>query len=175
MRLPAPLSWQAASLAAALCCAALPSHAQQELSVKVKSAYIVHLAQFVDWPLDNNSTLRVCVTGDHDISTLLEQMNGKALKGRTVQVIPEPLKDLSACQVLFIGKYQSNPEGLLQQVRGKPVLSVGDLKHFTLDGGLFGFSEDAGRIRLEVNPQAIEASGLKVSAKLLEVARIARP
>jgi hypothetical protein len=54
-------------------------------------------------------------------------------------------------------------------------LTVGDADNFAYQGGIVGFYVEAGRIKLEINPDAARAAKLRISAKLLEVARTIPP
>jgi len=48
---------------------------------------------------------------------------------------------------------------------------VGDGEGFAGRGGIVGFYTDAGKIKLEVNQEASRAAHLRLSSKLLELAR----
>ncbi len=52
------------------------------------------------------------------------------------------------------------------------VLLVGSGEEFTAAGGIVGFINRNGRIKLQINLQAIKQTGLKISAKLLEIAEL---
>ena len=54
----------------------------------------------------------------------------------------------------------------------KPVLTVGETDAFMRAGGVIRFYLDDGRVRFEINPDAAARAGVKVSSKLLNLARI---
>ena len=58
---------------------------------------------------------------------------------------------------------------------GAPVLTVGEADRFARRGGMIGFFFEDNRVRLEVNRAAAERAGLRVSSKLLAVARLVKP
>jgi hypothetical protein len=60
-------------------------------------------------------------------------------------------------------------------MRNKPALIVGDHEQFAHRGGMVNFFKEGSKVRFEVNTAAIEGSGLKISAKLLQVAKIVSP
>ena len=77
------------------------------------------------------------------------------------------------CHILYVcsSEEQQLPR-VLSQVGNAGVLTVSDIPHFAERGGMIGFVPDQGRVRIEINaPQAFHA-GLKISSKLLEIARI---
>jgi hypothetical protein len=53
-------------------------------------------------------------------------------------------------------------------------LVVGESEEFIEQGGMIGFVNKQGKIKLQINLKTIKQSGLKVSAKLLEVAELVK-
>jgi YfiR/HmsC-like len=53
----------------------------------------------------------------------------------------------------------------------RPVLTVGETAHFVQDGGIVGFRLEEKKVRFEINVGAAEKARLKVSAKLLALAK----
>jgi len=51
---------------------------------------------------------------------------------------------------------------------------VGESGEFIEQGGMIGFVNKEGKIKLQINLKTINQSGLKVSAKLLEVADVVK-
>ena len=52
------------------------------------------------------------------------------------------------------------------------VLTVGEAAGFTEAGGIFNFVVQENQIKLELNLEAANKSGLKISAKLIAVSRL---
>jgi hypothetical protein len=48
---------------------------------------------------------------------------------------------------------------------------VGDTEHFAADGGVIGLVIEANKIRFEINLEAAEKANLKISARLLALAK----
>ena len=55
---------------------------------------------------------------------------------------------------------------------GLPVLTVGEADNFTRDGGIISFYAQGTKIRFEINKQVAENAGLRISSRLLRLARI---
>jgi hypothetical protein len=51
------------------------------------------------------------------------------------------------------------------------VLTVGETEQFVQDGGIIGFLLAEKKMRFEINLESAEKSGLKISAKLLALAK----
>lgn len=145
--------------------------AAQELEAKVKAAYIFNLVKYVDWPSLPADALRICVAGSDPVGALLTELNDRTIKDRALKVQLDLPADPSACQVLYISRSETHWQQLLSQARGRSVLTVSDLADFARQGGVVGFYAEAGRIRLEINPAAAQAAQLRISAKLMELAR----
>lgn len=145
--------------------------AESPLETKVKAAYLVHLAKFVEWPSLPANEMRICVTGSEGVGEMMRQLASKPLRDRPLKVELGVPGDPAQCQVLYIGPTEKNARDLLKRVRGQGVLTVGDQDDFTRQGGIVGFYGEAGKIKLEINPAAARGANLKISAKLLELAR----
>ncbi|HEX3130711.1 MAG TPA: YfiR family protein, partial [Thermoanaerobaculia bacterium] len=85
---------------------------------------------------------------------------------------PDSLDDLRDCHVLFVSRSERGrlPE-VLAQVQGEPVLTVGDTDGFLKAGGIINFVLDENKVRFQINPEAAERSRLKISSKLLRLAK----
>jgi hypothetical protein len=145
---------------------------------QIKAAFLFHFAQFVEWPegafKDANRPLTSCTVGGDPFGGVLDQsLRAKVIGEHGVRV--EHLKQLDGvhdCQVLFIGAAQSkNAASILASVKGEPVLTVGETPHFAEDGGMIGFCLEGNKIRFEVNAGAVSAAKLKMSARLLTLAK----
>lgn len=147
----------------------------EDLEAKVKSAYLFHLVKFVEWPELPPTELRLCVLGDGAVGSQLSELAGRPAKNRSLVVAVDPEAGPAGCQLLFIGRARSGAEGLLERLRGSPVLTVGDRDGFVASGGIVGFYSEGGRIKLEIDPEAARTAGLRISGKLMELARPVAP
>ena len=145
---------------------------------QVKAAFLYHFAQFVEWPpeafKDADSPITYCTIGEDPFQGALDaSLNGKALGPRRFRVQHlKPPAGLDGCHVLFIGNGEKGSiPGRLASVQEKPVLTVGESEHFADDGGVIGFCLEGNKVRFEINLSAAEHANLKVSARLLTLAR----
>ncbi len=145
--------------------------AESALETKVKAAYLFNLTKFVDWPDLPSDEMHICVIGNPALGALLQELSGRQVKARALridlngEVIPE------LCQLLFISRTSDRWRELSGQLQDSSVLTVSDLEDFAEDGGIVGFYRDGGKIRLEINTGAARKANLKISSKLLELAR----
>lgn len=155
--------------------------AQSELvgEYQVKAAFLYNFAKFVEWPADTfsdtHAAIQLCVMGEDPFGDSLEQtVRGKAIHGRPFAVKRlQPDEDPRLCQILFISSSEKQHlTRILGSVRGSSVLTVGDTQHFARLGGIINFVLEESKVRFEINANAAERARLKISAKLLSLARI---
>jgi hypothetical protein len=159
-------------LLAALATAA-PAWPGQDVSAeyRVKAGYLYNFVRFVEWP-GVSSLLTICVAGRNPFGDVLEELvRGEVVNGRrlTSRIILEPDP---ACNVVFVPN--GGPSSTyLRAARGTPTLTIGEAATFIQQGGIARFYVDGGNVRFEISPAAAEQSGLRISSRLLQLAKIA--
>ncbi len=61
---------------------------------------------------------------------------------------------------------------ILEILQGAHVLTVGETDRFAQSGGMINFVLEENRVRFEINVEAADRAGLKISSKLLELAHV---
>ncbi len=145
---------------------------------QVKAAFLYNFARFIEWPpssfADASAPLRICILGQDPFGQELRDIaNEKTVNGHKLQVTQlADLRVARTCHILFIA---SSEKAQLKQtfegLQGAYVLTVGDSKGFVEKGGMINFVLENDRVRFEVNHRAAEQAGLKVSSKLLNIAK----
>lgn len=159
-----------------------PAAAQERGSgeYQVKAAMLYNLVKFVDWPRetssDSQTPFKVCVIGRNPFGSFLDTLNGKTIKGRKLQSVQlSQSEDMGACQVLFISSSEKrNLATILDTAGSSSLLTVSDISSFADSGGMIGFVEVEGKVRLEINLEAARQANFKISSQLLKLARIVR-
>jgi YfiR/HmsC-like len=145
---------------------------------QVKAAFLFHFAQFVEWPeetfKDPSSPLIYCTIGEDPFHGSLDAaLNGKTIGTRSFRVMhfKQP-QEIRACQVLFIGAGEKKLlPTILAGVRGDSLLTVGESEHFVQEGGMIGFLLEENKIRFEINLEAAQKAKLRISSRLLALAK----
>jgi hypothetical protein len=178
------LALAVAVTAAAGLAAAAPGPGQEStpLERRVKAAFLYKFAGYVDWPASAfhaaDEPLVIGVIGDDAMAQDLERLvRGRTSGGRPVLV--RWIDDAAApgnVHLLFIGRREHHRAAeVLRAVRQRPVLIVTE-SHDALDeGSMINFVIDEGRVRFEVNLEAVDRNGLGLSSRLLTVARNVSP
>lgn len=152
-----------------------PSH------VDLEAVFLYHFTQFVEWPGEafssTNSPLVIGLLGDHPVANVLEGVvRGETVRGRPIVVRRlDRLDQIDECHLLFISASMERQVGrILQQLRGRPILSVSDIQGYASRGGSIEFVTDSKKIRLRINAETARASNLNISSKLLRLAEVVK-
>ncbi len=151
----------------------------QELEYKVKAAFLYNFAKFVDWPAgafaDAKSPFNLCVLGEDPFGSALDQtVAGDSIGGRPIAVQRGAhLSELKGCHILFVSRSEEGRQrDIFAALHNGPVLTVGDSGSFLDAGGMIDFVIEGGKLRFEINRGAVDRSPLKISSKLLRLARL---
>ncbi len=150
--------------------------ADESLEYRVKAAFLLNFIKFTEWPpaafTDSDSPITICIGGVDPFGEAVDQLvAGENVNGRKVTV--ERLKRAplpKECQVLFISKSEKNIDKVLPAL-GPGVLTVGEGESFIRGGGMISFIIENRRVRFDINQSAAQNAALKLSSKLLSVAR----
>jgi hypothetical protein len=156
----------------------ISTQASASSEYQVKAAFLFHFAQFVDWPpeafKDGVSPLTYCTVGEDPFHGALDaSLNGKTIGGRPVRVLHyKEAREIQGCQVLFVGMADKKfVSATVASLNGSPVLTVGESSQFAQQGGMIGFLLEDNKVRFEINLDAAERGKLKISARLLALAK----
>lgn len=166
-----------------LLCAAPNLYAQPKTfqASHVKAVFLYNLANFVSWPTDSfdspGSPFRICIVGQDPFGNVLDKIVQKEIvKGRQIAVERvSDITDLCDCHILFISaSVQAQLPQVLKSTMNCNVLTVGDTEDFARLGGMVGLVRKGNRVYLEVNVDSTAKVSLRISSKLLDLARIVR-
>jgi hypothetical protein len=150
--------------------------AQTELEYEVKAAFLLNFAKFVEWPstafADSDSPVAICILGKDPFGRTIDDLvQGEAANGRKLIVRRmSQLPAAKACQVVFAEEPAKEVTKTLNGL-GRGVLTVGEGGSFLRNGGIIAFTIENRRVRFDINQTAAERAELKLSSKLLSVAR----
>jgi len=158
--------------------AGLPALPQAVDEYHVKALFLYNFAKFVDWtPATPTDTICVGILGDDPFGDVLDQtVAGKTVNGRSFVVRRlKRYEDAKVCQIVFVsGSEKKRLHAILNGLGSFGVLTVGEMEGFAAHGGVINFEIAGGKVRFEVNVDAAERAGLKLSSKLLSLATIVR-
>lgn len=144
------------------------------LEYQVKAAFLLNFAKFVEWPPDSftsdDAPIAICVLGEDPFGGELERVvEGEKVDAHklVVRKVHRPLP-AKTCQVVFVPKSEKD-FAPAEFERG--VLTVGESDDFLRRGGMIAFVIDDRKVRFDISTGAADKAGVKLSSKLLRVAR----
>lgn len=149
-----------------------------ELEARVKAAYIFNFTKFMEWPDSGGSgaaePIRICIIGNDPLRTILGELTNREVKGHPLKVVKiRDIREAGACNLLFVSRSEEPQVArILQQLQGTRTITVSDINQFSQRGGGIGFVTDKERVKIEISQKAVRQSGVKISAKLFEIARM---
>jgi hypothetical protein len=166
-------------LAGALLALSLGASAQPaQTEVQIKAAFLYKFGSFVEWPpgafQSPASAFEIGVLGADALAGEVERLvAGRTMHDRPIVVRRlrggEPLEGLHA---LFVGAIEGRArEQALERAKGLPLLVVTDAAQGLPAGSMINFISEDDRVRFDVALAPAERGGLKISARLLAVAR----
>jgi hypothetical protein len=146
------------------------------LEAEIKAAFLYHFGAYVDWPPGTFSSpkepLVIGVTNPEMIDPLLEIVRARTIRNRPLSVKRvRSMDDVAGVHMLYVSD-EVDPDAaveLLRSARARPVLTVTDSRYVT--EAIIAFVLDQDRVRFDVALSLAEGSDLRVSARLLSVAR----
>jgi len=176
--------------------------AQTPSDGEVKANFLMNFAEFVEWPegafASSSAPIIVGVIGQDPLGGELDKLSGRMVNGRKLEIrrfkgalefrgqeTPgrrqddladrrnKKLLELKSCHILFVGSSEKKYLPLiLKPLQGDPVLTVGDMGSFAHQGGIINFIKLENKVHLEINLEAAELARLKISSKLLNLAKV---
>jgi hypothetical protein len=133
-----------AALASALAPAGAPAESSPD-EYEVKAAFLLNFARLVEWPKSAFADPRA--------------------------PLAVGLLGLEASSAKLSNFLEGKPVGT-HTVATREMSSAEESADFTQQGGAINFFTEDNKIRFEINPDATEAAGLRVSSRLMRVAKI---
>jgi YfiR/HmsC-like len=146
--------------------------------VRIKAAFLYRFGDFVQWPQTAfarpDSAFVIGVLGADEIAAELEQIVAdRRIQGRPVTVRKLRRGDSAAgLHMLFVGEAETKhlPE-LIAAIRGRAVLTVTEADEGLAAGSMINFVAADDKVRFDVALPPAERDQLKISSRLLSVAR----
>jgi hypothetical protein len=157
-----------------------PARAQEPAGAtlaSLESAFLRNFARYVTWPSaafpNDRAPWRVCVLGGAHLDETLEKtLQSRTEQGRPFAVIrAASVEQLPACQIVYIGyRNPATRHAALAELKGQPVLTVGDAPEFLDEGGIIRLRPGE-RMEMSINLDRARAASLTIPTKMLEISR----
>lgn len=163
LSIPAQLAWSA----------------KETSESEIKIAYLYNFARYVEWPTSafasDTAPITICVLGDTQFTNEAKGIIGDRTVGEHgVEVVTRPgVGQTGSCHILYIPESARDQHGeVISSLGSHSVFTVSESEGFAQQGGVANFIREDRKIRFEINRKAANKAGLKVSARLLRVAKV---
>jgi len=149
---------------------------------QLKAAFIYKFTQFIEWPSSafssDDDPIIVAIVGDDPFHGDLDRAAADKKTGNRPMLIKHfaDVDHIERCHMLFVAASQADQmPAVLRKISDWAVVTIGDNDSFCRDGGVIRFFIEDQRIHFEINTSAAERAGVKISSRLLQLARIYQP
>ena len=151
---------------------------QRNLEYEVKGAYLYNFLNYIEWPetafAQPAAPFRLCLVGRDPFGKALDDLVRGESAGKHPIVVDRLKEDqaVSTCHAVFVSDLEDERLDTIVRVTEKrSVLIVAETPHLNQLCGGIAFALEGERVRFDINLPALTSRGLKVSPKLLRVAR----
>lgn len=183
-------------LAALFAAPVTAADSKQNRERQIKAAFLYNFINFVEWPKekmpDNNEPIIIGIIGNKDFVKAFDPIKGKQIRGKDIVI--KYFKDLNElkksegkddskrnqiidsykkCHILFFSALtnKENITAIVEELKGTPVLVVGENPGFLESGGNIRFLTEEKKIRFEINLASAKHNNVEIRSKLLKLAR----
>ena len=153
--------------------------AQKYSEYYVKAAYVYNFAKFIEWPpkyFDKKDVLIIGIYKNQNFGEVLERvLENKKIKNKFWEIIfINSVNEIENCDILFVSNCTKDESyKVLKKINKKSILTIGNnIPMFCQNGGIINFTPKGSRKRFEINNNVAIKHNIKISSKLLTLARI---
>ena len=150
--------------------------AQSSLEYDVKAALLLNFARFIEWPerafADADTPIDICVFAPSPFGDVLNRvLDGETIGQRSFAARDvRTASDSAGCHLLFVPvRRMSARAATLLNHSGPYTVTVGESR-IRRDGWRVSLVVDGGRVRFNVNLRPVEERGVRISARMLQLA-----
>lgn len=147
--------------------------AQVNLEYSVKAAFVLNFLRYVTFENANDpSRVILCVVGEDEALAAFAPLREKSVNELQIEIVENP-RHAGECMALFVtAAAEEGSRKLIESVRGKGVLLIGESPGFAARGGCIELTEEGKRIRFSINLKTARSEKLSISSRLLQLAKV---
>ena len=146
----------------------------------LKALFLYNFGGYIEWPAvafrGSNDPFVIGILGSAPLDHTLREISAtRKIAGRAIGIERFGSADkVTPCQILFIGRDVSAQQqhAAVEKLKRHHVLIVGESEGFAGRGASVNFFVESNKIRFEINLDVAREEQLKISAKLLALAKI---
>ncbi len=152
---------------------------QQSRVFEIEAAFLVQFSKYITWPADRFKTEKspviIGILGRDPFGTKIDRIARRFKSGdRPVEIrrINGDMAGADKCHILYITSVETGKmTEIKKNIAEKPIVLVSDTDDFLNQGGIIDFFISGKKIRFNISLTNSRRAGLKISSKLLKVAK----
>ncbi|PID90447.1 MAG: hypothetical protein CSA97_02840 [Bacteroidetes bacterium] len=144
-------------------------------NAKLQSAFIYQFTKLIEWcPAGKSGDFKIGVLGSGSaVGKELDRLHGRNVGSQTIKIVSFPSPgSVAKCNILYVpSSYASKLGSLKSKLSGGCALVVCDKVGSYGRGADISFDASGGRLSFEVNKTSMKGKGMKVSNKLVNLAK----
>ncbi len=174
---------------------------KQATEYELKMAFLFNFLKYVEWEKEKGAEqtepdaekpdaekepepIRIGVVGKDPFEKAWEIVQDKKVNDRKIRYQIFDLaageeeqqkqmrEEIRSCQVIFVPKSEGkNLDRILELVKDRPVLTVGETGDFLQKGGILNFVLEENKIRFEINLDTAKAARIQFKTSVLKLAK----
>ncbi len=155
------------------------SKAQVDTNAKIKSLFIYNFSKYIEWPADmKEGNFVIGIYGDYPkLTEELKRMSSSRKRGdQTFEITNyDGINNMNKCHILYVVAANSEKiSSVIKEISGKNILLVTEGAGLAKQGAGISFFDANNKQRMEINPNNVEKSKLKISSQLLALATVVK-
>lgn len=157
-----------------------PASSAEEINLefKVKAAYLVNFTLFVEWPgeivSDSGSSIDICLYETDPFGLFIDDLliaKQSQFRNKKVSIVRvQHDSDMTGCDVLFVPSSEMG-NVTINNLKRDNLLLIGESPDFLALGGMINYFLNKEHVSFEINLKELKKSRLKISSKLLRLAK----
>ncbi len=147
---------------------------------EVKAAFLYNFLKFVEWPVEKStaspSAINLCILGHDPFGNSIDDFIAQKIAGKKISLQHmSSISRIGDCHAVFIsGSEKGSVKSIADLAMKRHILTIGDTEEFSQQGVIINMFLENNKVRFEINPDAAKRAGLRIDARLLKLAVIAR-
>ena len=148
---------------------------QREEAIKAGLVFNFAVYSSGEWfDPDIDSHYVICSTSKSFVNTAQSVLKTKKVKKRPVQVELTNVAPHRSrkCHTYFFAADAKHETQLFKEYINKNAMLIGEDKDFIANGGHINFIMLSGKLRFEINPDALNSKGINISSKVIRLGKV---
>jgi hypothetical protein len=140
----------------------------------VKAMFILNFMKYVEWPSESaGQVFRIGVAGESEIyPALMHMASNRPAEGKRVEIKKVTLDDAPGCQIIFVPREEvKSLAEWISRYNGKGVLIVTEDAGQKSAQAAINLVTVDNKIRFDINSKTARACGVRISSRLINLAR----